>query len=166
MILTNPYYFCESLEWKDRRRILCELGRLPTVAEICAGDPELAEFPTMLGKHSAVDFIASTKAAMRRINLELPQFSARISERSDMPPAPAKSVAALLAEQNALREKLTAAREALAFAKTDSPIVRLTGELEAAKLALSRAVRAEEEKRHERTSAAFFLIYVIFPNFS
>ena len=154
LILTNPYYFCESLEWKDRRRLLCELGHQPTVAEICTGDPDLAAFPAMLGKHSVEDFIASTKAAMRRINLELPQFSARISERSDMPPAPKKSKAVLEKEMATLESVLRGHQESIAHAKADSPILRLTRELEAAKLALTRAVLAEEEKRHEKTGAA------------
>ena len=79
-LLSHPEYFNEVLHWEDRRRILLQICGDVSDEEVMAADERLQALADILRNRSLEDHrrvIAATKA---RINKELEQIPARISE--------------------------------------------------------------------------------------
>jgi hypothetical protein len=81
-ILTFPLFFSDELDWSTRREILFSACGNLNDADVIASNPELADFPGLLGSDAAEDFKKKTAAAMKRTNEQLNDLPGRIDEAS------------------------------------------------------------------------------------
>lgn len=80
MILTQPMYFAETLDWKERRKILLDVcGDFDDVTVIAANS-DLADLPKYLDGHTVEEYRLITAQSIKRINADLEQIPARIDE--------------------------------------------------------------------------------------
>lgn len=79
-ILTFPLFFSDELDWATRRKILFDACGNLEDADVIASNPELADFPAMLGKNTIDDFKKIAAAAMKRTNEQLNDIPGRIDE--------------------------------------------------------------------------------------
>ena len=107
-IITNPLYFNESVNWKDRRGVLLTICGEVSDEEVIASSAELAPLLPLLQGKSVSDFKDITSSAMRRINQELDMIPVKISEAER-----AKPNAEELEVDEARKVELTAKIEAL-----------------------------------------------------
>ena len=79
-IITNPLYFNESVNWKDRRGVLLTICGEVSDEDVVASKPELSPLLSLLGGKSVSDFKEIKASAMRRINQELDMIPVKINE--------------------------------------------------------------------------------------
>jgi len=78
-IVSSPHGFA-VLPWQRRRAILAGLCGEPTLADVVASDPELADLPGILGQRTLDDHRRTIAARRRDVRQELTQLPARIDE--------------------------------------------------------------------------------------
>ena len=79
-IITNPLYFNESVNWKDRRSVLLTICGEVSDEDVIYSNPELLALPPILKGKAVADFKEITAAQMRRINKELEMIPVKIQE--------------------------------------------------------------------------------------
>lgn len=79
-IITNPLYFNESVNWKDRRGVLLTICGEVSDEEVIAANAELSPLLSLLEGKSVSDFKDIKASAMRRINQELDMIPVKINE--------------------------------------------------------------------------------------
>ena len=107
-IITNPLYFNESVNWKDRRRVLLAICGDVSDEDVIAAKAELAPLLPLLQGKSVQDFKEITASGMKRVNQELDMIPVKIAEAER-----AKPSAAALEVDQARKEALTQEIEAL-----------------------------------------------------
>lgn len=113
-IITNPLYFNESVNWKDRRSVLLAICGEVTDEEVIASKVELAPLIPLLQGKSVSDFKDITASAMKRINQELDMIPVKINEAEL-----AKPSAAALDVNLAKKDLLTQEIEELRIKKSN-----------------------------------------------
>lgn len=68
-LMTNPFYFCEELNWKDRRKIVMEVS-----------GTEFSTLPAITGDRTIDDYKKILAAKKTEINRRLTEIPARIDE--------------------------------------------------------------------------------------
>lgn len=86
-VITNPLYFNESVNWKDRRSALLTICGEVSDEEVIASKEELAPLLSILQGKSVSDFKDITASAMRSINQELDTIPVKISEAERAKPS-------------------------------------------------------------------------------
>lgn len=79
-IITNPLYFNESVNWKDRRNVLLTICGEVSDADVIASNPMLAQLIPLLKGRTVSDFKDITASTMKRVNRELDMIPVKISE--------------------------------------------------------------------------------------
>lgn len=79
-IITNPLYFNESVNWKDRRGVLLTICGEVSDEEVITANTELSPLLPLLEGKSVSDFKDIKASAMRRINQELDMIPVKINE--------------------------------------------------------------------------------------
>lgn len=113
-IITNPLYFNESVNWKDRRSVLLNICGKVSDADVFASNEALAPLLPLLNGKSVSDFKDITASTMKRINRELDMIPVKINEAELAKPNPESLEADFVKE-----EKLSLAIEALRIQKSD-----------------------------------------------
>ena len=133
--LTDPTYFVEGMEWKERRAMLLEVCGDVTDADVIAAKRELAPLPAILGRHSIDDHRKILGAGRKEANAELDRIPAQIGEVDrGLPSVPNGNWA----------ETLAGARQALAAAQAKRSDLSSGGELLAKR---NRALELQGERR-------------------
>lgn len=104
-ILTNPLYFNESINWKDRRSVLLSICGEVTDAEVISANPELEPLLPMLKGRSVSDFKDITASGMKNINRELDTIPVKIDEAERAKPS-AEAMEADLTRKAALEQEI------------------------------------------------------------
>lgn len=81
-ILTDPYYFAETLHWQKRRKLLLEVCGDVSDAEVVESEPRLASLPGILGERTVDDHMKVLRARRTETVKELDVLPARIDEAS------------------------------------------------------------------------------------
>lgn len=79
-LLTDPLYFKNQMDWKDRRKILLEVCGDVSDEDVIASKEELAELPGMLAGKSIDDYRKILQARRTKMNDELRKIPVRIDE--------------------------------------------------------------------------------------
>ena len=79
-LLTDPLYFKNQMDWKDRRKILLEVCGDVSDEDVIASKEELAELPGMLAGKSIEDYRKILQARRTKMNDELRKIPVRIDE--------------------------------------------------------------------------------------
>jgi DNA repair exonuclease SbcCD ATPase subunit len=79
-LLTNPKYFSEGLQWRERRAMLLQAFGDVHDADVIDSDPELAPLVEIMGRRSLEDCRKVLEAQRRKLNDELQQIPTRIDE--------------------------------------------------------------------------------------
>lgn len=79
-ILTNPLYFNESVNWKDRRSVLLTICGEVSDEEVISSNVELSPLLSMLKGKSVADFKEIAASKMKSINRELDMIPVKINE--------------------------------------------------------------------------------------
>lgn len=79
-IITNPLYFNESVNWKNRRTVLLAICGDISDEEVINSNPELSALTSLLQGKSVADFKDITTAGMRKVNQELEMIPVKINE--------------------------------------------------------------------------------------
>lgn len=79
-IITNPLYFNESVNWKDRRGVLLTICGEVSDEDVIASNTELSPLLPLLEGKSVSDFKDIKASAMRHINQELDMIPVKINE--------------------------------------------------------------------------------------
>lgn len=79
-LLTDPLYFKNQMDWKDRRKILLEVCGDVSDEDVIASKEELAELPDMLAGKSIEDYRKILQARRTKMNDELRKIPVRIDE--------------------------------------------------------------------------------------
>ena len=79
-LLTNPSYFNEVLDWKERRKVLLEIAGDVSDAEVIHANDSLANLPAVLNGHTLEDHRKIIAARRTEINKELDKIPVRIDE--------------------------------------------------------------------------------------
>lgn len=109
-ILTNPLYFNEAINWKDRRKVLLSICGEVSDADVISANPELAPLVPMLNGRSVSDFKDITASGMKRVNKELEAIPVKIDEAERAKPS-AESMEADLTRKAALEQEIEALRQ-------------------------------------------------------
>lgn len=117
-LLSDPGAF-QALHWTDRRKVLLDAAGDVSDADVFASNPDLADLPEILGKHSLDDYRKIVQKRRADLNKEIQELPVRISEvernQPEAPSATRKQVESALA---GTREERQEASEALVAAKT------------------------------------------------
>lgn len=97
-LLTDPLYFAERLDWKDRRRILLEVCGNVTVDDCIAANHKLEPLTKLLGDRTPDDMAAVLKAKLKKVNDELDKIPIRIDEARRAAKTPDTDIKDLKAE--------------------------------------------------------------------
>lgn len=106
-ILTNPLYFNESINWKERRSVLLSICGEVSDAEVISTNPELAPLLPMLKGRSVSDFKDITASGMKNINKELDTIPVKIDEAERAKPS-AEAMEADLTRKEELEQEIEA----------------------------------------------------------
>lgn len=80
-MITNPLYFCQTISWQNRRKILFEIcGGDISESSILESDNKLAPLLEAKGKHSVSDYKTICSSSRSKTNKELENIPVRISE--------------------------------------------------------------------------------------
>lgn len=79
-IITNPLYFNENVNWKDRRGVLLAICGEVSDEDVIASNTELSPLLPLLEGKTVSDFKEIKASAMRRINQELDMIPVKINE--------------------------------------------------------------------------------------
>lgn len=104
-ILTYPLYFSNELDWATRRKILFDTCGNLDDADVIASNPELADFPAILGRNTIDDFKKIVAAAMKHTNEQLNDIPGRIDEATRAIPETSGTEEEIAAAITALNEK-------------------------------------------------------------
>lgn len=135
-IVTSPYGFA-SLPWTDRRAIILEMCGAMSDSDIINSGPGLSSLAAVLTDCSIDDHKKKVKARQAKINEELKQIPARISENLEAsknavePDGKEKTVLESALEEN--KEKLRTLRSNEAVSQKQIRINEIKGEIQAAK---------------------------------
>ncbi len=113
-IITNPLYFNESVNWKDRRGVLLTICGEVSDADVIAANTELTPLLSILEGKSVSDFKDIASSKMKRINQELDMIPVKINEAEL-----AKPSAESLEVDEARKEELTQEIENLRIKKSN-----------------------------------------------
>ena len=80
-LLSMPTYFC-TMGWKERRKVLIEIGGIVTNANVINSLEELKPLTELLGDRRVDDFIKTVKMKIKKYGDELKTIPARIDELS------------------------------------------------------------------------------------
>lgn len=127
-LLTNPAYFNEVLDWKERRKVLLEIAGDVSDADIVSSNEALAQLPSILGNKSIDDLRKIITARRAEINKELEKIPVRIDEAQRSKP-----------DTSGLNE-----------AQLDVKIAQLQSDIEAKEMELSRIQSGGEIAVQER----------------
>lgn len=117
-LLSDPGAF-QALHWTDRRKVLLDVCGDVSDEDVIASDPELAELPEILGKHSLDDYRKVVLKQRQKINEDLGELPVRISEvQRNQPETPEATRKQVEAGLTAARQERQEASEALAAAKS------------------------------------------------
>ena len=108
-IITNPLYFNESVNWKDRRSVLLAICGEVSDAEVIAANDDLAPLLPLLQGKSVSDFKDITASTMKRINKELDMIPVKINEAELAKPS-AADLEIDLARKDALTQEIEGLR--------------------------------------------------------
>ncbi|HDY87980.1 MAG TPA: hypothetical protein ENH82_07705 [bacterium] len=110
-VLSNPRYFNENLHWKERRKMLLELGGEVTDEEILTSDNTLTR-PDILDEHIHDDALKLLKGKLKEINRNLEEIPARIDEltnaQEEVKKVDLTGISVLELEKKSIYEKLDA----------------------------------------------------------
>lgn len=79
--LTNVTYFCESMDWRDRRKALLDVCGVPDDHTIMAGNPDFAPLALAMGNHSLDDLKKKLIAQRKGLNGTRNTIPARLDEQ-------------------------------------------------------------------------------------
>ncbi len=79
-LLTDVYYFCNDMPWKDRRALLFDLCKVGDDASILAEQPKFAPLLAELGRHSLEDCRARLRSERLKANKALDAYPIRMDE--------------------------------------------------------------------------------------
>lgn len=80
-MLTNPLYFCQTISWQDRRKILFEIcGGDISESSILESDSKFQPLLEGKGKHTVSDYKTICTSSRSKTNKELENIPIRISE--------------------------------------------------------------------------------------
>lgn len=80
-MLTNPLYFCQTISWQDRRKILFEIcGGDISESSILESDSKFQPLLEGKGKHTVSDYKTICTSSRSKTNKELENIPVRISE--------------------------------------------------------------------------------------
>lgn len=79
--LTNVTYFCESMDWRDRRKTLLDVCGVPDDHTIMAGNPDFAALALAMGHHSLDDLKKKLIAQRKGLNGTRNTIPARLDEQ-------------------------------------------------------------------------------------
>lgn len=79
-LLTNPHYFNEILDKRERREIILNLEQFDNQAVLDSMNPEPKELKEKMDDYTIDEIKAMTKASMKRLNDEIKDLPVRIDE--------------------------------------------------------------------------------------
>lgn len=79
-LLTDVYYFCNDMPWKDRRALLFDLCKVGDDAAILAEQPRFAPLLAELGRHSLEDCRTRLRSERLKANKALDAYPIRMDE--------------------------------------------------------------------------------------
>lgn len=80
-VLTNCLYFCETMGWKERRKMLLNVCDIPDDATIMAGEPRFEPLAQAMGALTLDDYRKKVMAQRRGLNGTRDSIPARIDEQ-------------------------------------------------------------------------------------
>lgn len=83
-LLTDVYYFCNDMPWKERRALLFDLCKVGDDAEILAEQPQFAPLLSEIGRHSLDDCRIRLRSDRLKANKALDAYPIRIDECAKM----------------------------------------------------------------------------------
>ena len=126
-LLTNPSYFNEVLDWKERRKVLLEIAGDVSDAEVIHVNDSLAKLPAVLNGHTLEDHRKVIAARRAEINKELDKIPVRIDEAEhSKPDVDGLDESVVFAQVETLRSQVEAQEAELTLIKSGGGI----GELE------------------------------------
>ena len=136
-MITNPLYFNEHIDWKDRRKMLLEICGNISDEMVIASDRELAPLLDLLKGRTVEELKSIISSEMKNANKELGMIPARIAEAELAKPKPRADV-----DVSALEELERKHREKVAEMSSDfneTECLRIESELKEAERELRRA---------------------------
>lgn len=103
--LTNPLYFNESVNWKNRRSVLLNICGEVSDTDVITANPQLAPLLPLLQGKQVSDFKGITEAHMKRVNSELGMIPVKINEAELAKPS-AESMEADLAYKDVIENEI------------------------------------------------------------
>lgn len=127
-MITNPLYFNENLDWKERRKMLLDICGNITDEEVIASDDDLKPLLRLLQGRTVDELKSIVSSEMKSINKELGILPSRIAEAELAKPTPRDDVdvSELEALEQMRRDKVQAKADILNGAE----IVRLKAQLD------------------------------------
>lgn len=113
-IITDPFYFNESVAWKDRRSTLLDICGDITDEDVIASKPDLQPLLGLLQGRTVADFKEIAVSKMRQINKELEVIPAKINEAELAKPSQSQ-----LEVDNERKNSLEAEIESLRIRKSE-----------------------------------------------
>lgn len=110
-MITHPFAF-PTVNWKERRKVLCHMIASVNVDTVCAANPELSEIPELLKDTTPDAYGKVLLARIRKLDEALKQLPARLDEaRNALPEAyagedPNQVLPRLREEEDMLRARL------------------------------------------------------------
>ena len=127
MMLTIPSYFAEELDWTDRRRILLQISRGITDADVIAADASLKDVPAIIASENTDDASEALLRLQRKekeLRAEKESILPRIDEAAvAIPDVSALDEKALLSALDDEREKRSELSERKATLSTDTSLI-------------------------------------------
>lgn len=161
-LCSNPKYFVQMLDWKERRKLIFDIVGETSDAEIIEKLPELPVLQEMIKVDKPENLIPKFRAKLNSINKELQELSVRIDESEKKKPEIVETKEAIETRISSYKKQIEEAEEAMKEVEIDSDLKK---QLQDARDALSNAKRAfvdkntEDKKNFEQTKNKAFNEY-------
>jgi exonuclease SbcC len=79
-LLTNPYYFNQQFDWRERRKLLLEISGDVTDQQVINSDKQLSKLTEILAGKSTEDYKKILQERIKKLNQEIEKIPVRIDE--------------------------------------------------------------------------------------
>lgn len=152
-LLTNPRWFNEQLEWKERRDILMKVCGDVTDEEVIKSNPELSELPSIIKDHTIEKYEKIVVAKMSKINSRIKEIPVRISEVQKTIPVDKIDYEALQNKIEKLQSQASEMTNKLAQLSSDGEAVEKQKQLAMLDTVIIRIKNACQEEKSKKINA-------------
>lgn len=150
-VLTSVSWFCEGLDWRNRRDMLFQICDLPDDKAIMAGDPRFSDLASAMGALSVDDYKRKLAANRKSLNADRNTIPARLDEQQKVVNSLMEiDFNSIRAKRDDVAAKMQSLQEELLRLSHGTQIDAKRNELSAAKNELASEINANNSHRQSQ----------------